>query len=146
MSIPMWLFKNIRWAQVISETTAQQANDASQLGRWKATIGLCFWKSWKTRSIRPTMRPHDDGIIAWWRVENSSWLALLIFTLMFTVWQMDRWTNELSYRDAIMHLVSQWTSSVTFLLENIDYLCFLQKRDRRTDRRTDRLIEMRGCI
>ena len=93
----------------------------------------------KTSPIRPTMRPHDDELIAWWRdyLINSSRLPLAEIHVDIhglTDW----WTDGLSYRDTMMHLVSLVNLHLfprKYFLENIP--CSFQKRDRRTDRWSD---------
>ena len=59
-------------------------------GRYGLIDGLIFWLvrykyAWlyeRTRPIRPTMRPHDDEMIVWWRDYVRFFLTFSFFDLL----------------------------------------------------------------
>ena len=67
---------------------------SSPRGCWCALEPRRAWR--ETRPIRPTMRPHDDGMIAWWRDYMRFFLTSSSFDLLKLIyteaWQTDRWT------------------------------------------------------
>ena len=100
------------------DNKAHTANDAS--------FGLMMWL-------------HDDVIHDMLYLASIYWKRL-IFTDCHEI-VMDRPMNRPSYRDVRMPLKTCSGLFMIFprfhLLKNIDFPCFLRKRDRRTDGRTD---------